>query len=79
MNSIFLYTNPNIIANLIQVELNAIINFLAPSKIIQATKNYIPYYNDEIKSKIEVKKILLSKAIVSKCADDWREFRNFRN
>ena len=35
LNSIFKYTDPNIIENIIQIELNSIIDFISPSKTVQ--------------------------------------------
>ena len=55
LNSIFNYTDPDIITNLIQLELNTIINFIAPPKIVQFSKNYVPYHNTEIRQNLILK------------------------
>ena len=79
LNDIFHHTDPNIIANLLQVEINAIINVIAPLKIIQYSRKYTPYYNNEIHKKIEIRQNLLNKAINTNDINDWREFNHYRN
>ena len=79
LNSIFKYTNPEIVTNIIQLELNTIINTIAPSKIIQYKANYSPYYNNEIIKNLKVSHNLLNTAIINNDQNSWREFRNFRN
>ena len=39
LNTIFNHTDPNIIANILQVELNGIIDTISPPKIVQFSKN----------------------------------------
>ena len=79
MNSIFNYTDPNIVANIIQLELNAIIDTILLPKIIQYNKKYVPYFNESIRNKIKTRDKLLSTAIETKDNEDWRSFRNQRN
>ena len=79
LNSIFKYTNPEVVTNIIQLELNTIINTIAPSKIIQYKANYSPYYNDDIVKNLKVSHNLLNTAIINNDQNSWREFRNFRN
>ena len=48
LNSIFAYNDPDKIANILIEEYNRIINTLAPEKIIQVTKEDLPYFNKAI-------------------------------
>lgn len=79
LNSIFNYSDPEIITNIIQLELNTIINSIAPSKIIQYKKDYVPYHNNEIRNNLKESEQLLNKAIKNYDQNDWRNFRNYRN
>ena len=79
LNDIFLYTDPNMIAIILQLELNSIINVIAPSKIIQFSNNYIPYFDNNIKQNLQTKQNLLKNAMTTNNPDDWRNFKNFRN
>lgn len=79
LNSIFRYTDPDIVTNIIQLELNTIINAIAPSKKIQFKANYTPYYNNEIIENLKVSHNLLNTAIINNDQTSWREFKNFRN
>ena len=51
LQTIFNYTCPNLIANILMTELNAIINIIAPSKIIQVRNNYTPYMTDDLQQR----------------------------
>ena len=66
------------IAFTLQVELDAIINTIAPKKWINFKKNYAPFLNEEIKNHIQSNHNLLTKAIKSKKQEDWRQFRHDR-
>ena len=48
LNSFFSYDDPDIVADILQLELNSIIDSIVPSKIVQYRKDYIPYYNHNI-------------------------------
>ena len=67
------------ISNFLQVELNTIINTLAPAKIVQFKAQYTPFLTDSIKRDMEYTKILLDKAIKTHGINDWREYKNHRN
>ena len=79
LNSIFSYTDPDLIANILQIELNSIIDHFTEPKIIQFTKKYIPFYNEELRNNIYENNKLLTKAIDSNEIEDWRNFKNKRN
>ena len=79
LDTVFHSQDPDYIANTIQLELNTIYNILAPSKVVQYKSDHIPYYNAKIRQKLKSCDLMLSKAILSKEKDDWRNFRNFRN
>ena len=72
LQSLFKYEDPDKIANILVEEYNRIINTLAPEKIINVTKEDIPYINKEIlEMKNEADK-KLTKAIESNAPEDWR-------
>ena len=72
LQSLFKYEDPDKIANILVEEYNRIINTLAPEKIINVTKEDIPYINKEIlEMKNEADKEL-TKAIESNAPEDWR-------
>ena len=79
LDKIFNHTNPNTIANILQIELNSIINTLAPPKITQYKTNYIPYIDDNIKRQMDMTQTLLNKAINTHGINDWIEYKNHRN
>ena len=63
INTIFNYTEPNIIANILLFELDVIINSIAPKHRIQVRKNYSPYVNKKLKIEHNLKNQLYSQAI----------------
>ena len=52
LNNIFTYTDPNLIAEALFLEMNTIIDFISPLKKIQFKKDYVPYHTDEIRSEL---------------------------
>ena len=79
LNSIFSLEDPNAVAEIIHIELNSIIESIAPSRIIQCKDNYLPYYDNDIHETISKTNNVLTKAIKSKNNNDWIEFKNLRN
>ena len=80
INSIFNYDNPNTIANILIHELNSIIEFLSPEKLIQHKNNYAPWLNGEYFKLLSKKNLAHKKATKSNNNQDLcREFRNLRN
>ena len=63
LESVFNHTDPNIVASIIQVELNSIIELIAPVKKVQYKKNYKPYFNEEIINNLKQSHIYLEEAI----------------
>ena len=61
------------------MELNSIINTLAPPKITQYKTNYTPYIDDNIKRQMDMTQTLLNKAINTHGINDWIEYKNHRN
>ena len=41
--------------------------------------DYIKYYDDTIQNDLKIQQHLLDTAIKSGSADDWRNFKNFKN
>ena len=79
MNTLFHYTDPNLISTILQNELNNIVNYLAPPKTVNYETNYAPYLNKNLREKQKSQKAYLKRAIASNNINDWREYRNFRN
>ena len=79
LKTVFNYTDPDIIANIIQIELNSIIDSIAPAKYIQCKNNYLPYVDNDLQSEINDVQLLLTKAIETKSIDNWRAYRLGRN
>ena len=78
LQTIYQYSDPNLVAPIIRDELDRIINLLAPKKRVQvrSKKNHIdPEFKEQKK---EVDK-LLTLAIKSKLRDDWIVFKHARN
>ena len=65
-------------ASTISDELNKIIDTLAPQKLVQTTKLYQPYLNNEIQEKIAISNQLLTSAITSRSKDNWRQYRTYK-
>ena len=78
LDSIFNYDDPDTVTEILQLELNSIINSIAPSKVVQYRSDYVPYYNEDILNDMTKQKAMLNRAILSNSHDDWREFKNFR-
>ena len=76
LNQIFSSHDPNFIAETIQIELNALIDTIAPLKFLQYKKEYCPYYDNEILDHIQNNKNLLKNAIETNDKDNWRLFKN---
>ena len=71
LNSIFTYTDPNLIVKILLDELNLIVNHLAPEKIVNFEINHSPYLTKELKNEQKTKKSLINKAIKSNTYEDW--------
>ena len=79
LNTVFNFNDPNIIAEIIQIEINSIIESIAPSKHIQCANNYMPYLDEDMRIEIMETNKLLTDAITSKDTDKWRLYRHKRN
>ena len=75
LNQIFTSQDSDFIAECIQLELNSIYTALAPGKLTQFRRDYIPYYHSIIREEIEVCNAMLTKAIQTHDQDNWRDFR----
>ena len=67
--------HPNDIANNLQLELNTIVNTIAPSKIVQFKKDFIPYYDDNIRQQLNETHTLLQTAIQTYEFEHWVEYK----
>ena len=79
INSIFNYSNPNHVCNILIEELNYIIDFLAPATIKPFKKCYQPYLDQSLKDQICESEQLLTKAITTNAQEDWRFHKRKRN
>ena len=79
LNSVFNYTDPNIIATIITEELSNIVEIISPQKIIQVKNNNAPWANNIFKEEQKVKDSLYRIALQSKNENDWRVYKNQRN
>ena len=79
LSKIFRYTDPNLVAEILQIELNSIIEIIAPTKKIQVKKNFTPYLSPQTKENLKKSKHLLNQAIEKNEMSKWTEFKNFRN
>merc|ERR1712105_585660 len=76
LQEVFSMTDPNEIAETIQIELNAIMNTIAPPKDIQFKKDFTPYFDSQIIEQIDKMNVLLQTAIHSQEFDDWRQYKH---
>ena len=79
INSIFSMTCPNKIAKVLIEELNKVIEYLAPSKIVQVRKDHQPYINEETRDYIKLADTQLNCAISSNDVEEWRIYKYMRN
>ena len=70
LNTIFNHKDPDTIANIFQMEMNNIIDHLAPLKVVNFKKNYAPYLTYELNNQIKNTNKLLTTAINNKSQDD---------
>ena len=78
MNILSLRNSENIWSTFI-MELNRIINHLAPTKIVQCHKNFLPYVSEEVVEHIDETNKQLSKAIQTKDTNEWRLYKTMKN
>ena len=79
LNTIFNFTDPNIIANILHFEMDLIINCIAPRHRVQVKKKYSPYVSKELMNQYNKKNDLYSQAIAKNDMDLFRQFKNERN
>ena len=61
----------HILTNLIMA-MNQVMTEIVPTKVIQTTKEYLPYVSEEVKEFIDDTNIQLTKAITTKDSNEWR-------
>ena len=79
LNTVFSYSDPNIIANIIINELSRIIELISPSKKVQCSKSYAPWIDKNFKIQADIRDNLHSIAITVDTQEAWRDYRNQRN
>ena len=72
-------TDPNVIAETLNDELNRIIDELAPKKRVIVNKKNQPWLNNDLRDKMRRVDDLLTVAIDSRMKDDWRLHNHQRN
>ena len=79
INKIFHYEDPEIVAKILIEEMNAIIEEIAPIRIVQRKGNEAERLNEEMKQYKRDTEDQLEKAIKDNNIEDWRVFRGMRN
>ena len=79
LNTIFHYTDPEIIANILINEISIIINCIAPAKKVQCNTKYAPWIDDDFIIQSKLRDDLHKKAKLSDSQEDWRQYRSQRN
>ena len=79
IDTVFDYDTPNDIADILIIELNTIIQTIAPSRLIQYKNRYNKWYNKDIETQADIKNKAHDKAKLTNDPDDWRDFRRQRN
>ena len=77
--SILSMMNPNKIWETYIREMNKIVNTLAVTKVVQCTKNHIPYINEDVRAQMNETNKQLEVAITSGDIEEWRLYRVCRN
>ena len=72
INTIFNYTDPNVITEILVNEISLMIECIAPSQKVQCSHNYTPWITEEYRSKSKIKDILHSKVKITNSEDNWR-------
>ena len=79
IQNILKWDDANQVAETLHLELNKIIDELAPPKRVQSSKNNLPYLNNELRDRLKEQDRLLTAAIRSKDREAWREHNHYRN
>ena len=70
---------PSQAAELLTSSLSVILDQMAPIRTIQVRKKYVPWLSSTTKELIKQRDEAQAKAGESKCLEDWRAYKNFRN
>merc|ERR1712240_978051 len=76
LKSVFTYTDPNLIADIIMSELNNTIEVIAPCTIKQEQKIYAPYIDTTLRNRQRILQKLYNKAKSTKNNEDWLNCKN---
>ena len=79
LDKLFRYSDPDLIAHILQTELNSAINIIAPIKIVQCKSDFTPYLSAQSREDLKKCDILLREAIKIQNVENWIEFKNSRN
>ena len=71
--------DPDEIANTLVKEMNMIVEDIAPSRTVQASKRYQPWHTEETREILDEADKALSEAINYNDVEHWRTFRLTRN
>ena len=63
----------------LQLEINTIINTIAPPHTVQYKIDFKPYMTRDLRTYMETTKQLLQKAIRTQEFEHWTEYKNHRN
>ena len=62
LNALFTITNPNTIAHELILNINSIIELIAPLKKVHFKKDYIKYYDQQIRDDLKHQNLMLQNA-----------------
>ena len=71
--------NVNEATEMVTSKLTAILDIMAPVKMIQVRSNYAPWLSESTKNKIKESDKAKKKATETKLSEDWDEYRKIRN
>merc|ERR1712240_219430 len=76
LKSVFTYTDPNLIADVVMSEINNTIEIIAPCTVKQEQKIYAPYIDTNLRNKQRILQKLYNKAKCTKNNEDWLNYKN---
>ena len=79
LQHLFTQTTSDTVADTLMMELNLMINCIAPARTIQTTKKHAPYLDTEALAQIQQRQQQYRQAQLTNSQDDWRQYRHIRN
>merc|ERR1712240_255237 len=76
LKSVFTYTDPNLITDVVMSEINNTIEIIAPCTVKQEQKIYAPYIDTNLRNKQRILQKLYNKAKSTKNNEDWLNYKD---